>query len=247
MRSLLWRARQRVYDRPIRRRMAEREAKRWRELYVPFVSASDRVFDIGANEGQRTAIFRDLGARVVACEPDPTPRNVLERRFGADPAVTIISSAVGDQVGEVPLLLSTGPQTSSTSPEWVQGVRHRLPGHEWNDTLHVPMTTLDELIATYDRPRFVKIDVEGAEPRVIAGLTQPIEFLSFEFTPELISNARDSLAALTALGNYEFNITVADSSQLLLREWVADDRDITRLLWFMSQCSCSGDVFCRRL
>ena len=43
----------------------------------------------------------------------------------------------------------------------------------WDSSI-VPATTLDELIAAYGIPAFVKIDVEGMEHEVLAGLSQPV-------------------------------------------------------------------------
>src|SRR5213595_567146 len=40
-------------------------------LYTRFVKPGDLVFDVGAHVGDRIAAFRRLGARVVACEPNP--------------------------------------------------------------------------------------------------------------------------------------------------------------------------------
>ena len=46
----------------------------------------------------------------------------------------------------------------------------------------MPVTTLDRLIAQHGVPSFIKIDVEGFEDQVLAGLTHPVPALSFEFT-----------------------------------------------------------------
>jgi 16S rRNA A1518/A1519 N6-dimethyltransferase RsmA/KsgA/DIM1 with predicted DNA glycosylase/AP lyase activity len=42
-----------------------------REFYRPFIPKGSLVFDIGANVGEYTQAFLDLGARVVAVEPNP--------------------------------------------------------------------------------------------------------------------------------------------------------------------------------
>jgi len=45
----------------------------------------------------------------------------------------------------------------------------------------VPIKTLDQLIATYGRPKYIKIDVEGYELPVIGGMHAKIDLISFEY------------------------------------------------------------------
>src|SRR6185437_934437 len=42
-----------------------------KRLYGGFVRPGDLVFDIGAHVGDRVRVFRHLGARVIAVEPQP--------------------------------------------------------------------------------------------------------------------------------------------------------------------------------
>src|ERR1700679_1326514 len=79
----------------------------WRRLELEFYRSlfSKRpramlVFDIGAHRGQRTRLFLQLGARVVALEPDRWNQRVLARRFSRqwfrEPRVTIVGKAGTD-------------------------------------------------------------------------------------------------------------------------------------------------------
>src|SRR5262245_44693094 len=70
-------------------------------LYGQFVRPGDLVFDVGAHVGDRIGVFRRLGARVVAVEPQPALVKTLRLIYGRDRAVTIEPVAVGLSPGTV--------------------------------------------------------------------------------------------------------------------------------------------------
>lgn len=62
-------------------------ARRLARLYRPFLPPGALGFDIGAHVGNRVRCWRTLGARVVAVEPQPDLRRILERLYGRDERV----------------------------------------------------------------------------------------------------------------------------------------------------------------
>jgi hypothetical protein len=85
---------------------------------------------------------------------------------------------------------------------------------DWSGRLEVPVTTLDALIEAHGEPAFAKIDVEGMEHEVLAGLSRPLRALSFEFVPSSMSSALASLERLEALGRYRFEVSLGEEMRL---------------------------------
>ena len=220
---------------------------RMRRLYEDLVPAGGLCFDIGAHVGSRLRCFRSMGARVVALEPQADFARILRDLYGRDRQVVILEAAVGAESGEAVLLASARtPTVSSLSPDWVarvgrtEGFRHV----GWEAGPHVPMTTLDALVRTHGRPDFVKIDVEGLEPAVLRGLSQPLPALSFEYLPAARDQAVACIDRLADLGDYRYNWSRGETSRFGSAEWVTPQavRDwIARL----PPDAGSGDLYAR--
>lgn len=226
------------YGIPFRRRRLAR-------FYAQFIQADDLCFDIGAHLGNRIRAWNDLGARVVALEPQPQCMSLLRRWYGHQPHVTLIEQAVGDAMGTQSLLISQRTPTVSTlSRDWIAAVQQAKSfAHvEWNESVPVTVTTLDALIAQYGTPAFCKIDVEGYELEVLQGLSQPIRPLSFEYIPATQESSQACLERLNDLADYKFNWSLAESHQLQSSGWLTFD-EMANVLKQMPLNGRSGDVY----
>ena len=114
----------------------------------------------------------------------------------------------------------------------------------WNRGIEVDTTTLDTLIARFGAPAFIKIDVEGAEPQVLAGLSQPVRALSFEYLPHALGYARTCVTRLRALGPYCFNWSPGESYLLASVRWMTGDELVDALETAPAQRR-SGDIYAR--
>jgi FkbM family methyltransferase len=129
--------------------------------------------DVGAHIGVYTVAaalaLRGRG-RALAFEPNPVARRQLEEnvRINRCDNVIVSGSAVADSVGKNVLHVPETPDSSFSSLEsgrFAEG-----------EPIHVETTTLDrEIEAAGLRPAVVKIDVEGAELRVLAGMERTLE------------------------------------------------------------------------
>ena len=217
-------------------------------LYGQFVKPNDLVFDVGAHVGDRIAAFRRLGARVVACEPNPPLVKTLRLMYGRDRHVTIEPVAVGAAPGEIEMKINVdNPTVSTASPTFVQA-SHGAPGWEgqnWDKTIRVDVSTLDTLIARHGSPAFIKIDVEGYEAEALAGLTQPVPALSFEFTTIQRDVAHNCLSRCEALGYRRYNAALGESQTLAHADWRSAPA-IGAWLDALPMEANSGDVYASR-
>jgi FkbM family methyltransferase len=163
--------------------------------------AAPVVLDCGANVGFFTRFALQSGAaHVVAFEPSPNNQTCLRRNLEKEIAagkVTVIGKGVWD--AEATLSFSTG---NTNNP----GGHHvALDG---TGDIVVPVTAIDLACEQLNLPRvdYIKLDVEGAEVRAIAGAkrvirsSRPWLCVATEHTDDLFAN---SLAVLEAVAGIE--------------------------------------------
>lgn len=214
-------------------------------LYAQFVRRGDLAFDIGSHVGDRISSFRRLGARVVALEPQPLPARVLRLIHGRDAEVTLLASACGDHEGDVTFRINTAnPTVSTASSDFVKAADGAggWEGQVWDEERVVPLTTLDALIRRFGRPAFAKIDVEGFEASVLAGLSRPLPALSFEFTTIQRDVAFACIARLEALAPHRYNVALGESQAMRSEDFI-DGGEMARVIADLPHDANSGDVY----
>ena len=198
------------------------------------VGAGMAAIDVGANFGYYTVLLGALvgaGGRVLAIEPAPETAAMLRRSValnGFDGFTTVIEAAAG--TGEAPDALLFVPEREPKNAQIVaspDGLDH-IPG-----TLHrVAQSPVDALAADQRRIDFVKIDAEGAEEAVIAGMLATLRrdkpLLVLEFNAARARDPGELLATLGAIyGKPRYldlhGNVLATTPERLLRERFATD------------------------
>lgn len=156
------------------------------------LKSSDCAFDVGAHRGQLSAIFRMRCAKVHAFEPEPGPFADMAENLRLDSNVHLHNIAISDYSGEMNFFLDSRGEYGGGS-----SLFSNLNSSA--QTINVNVLTLEDVInQTGDRPDFIKIDVEGAEPEVILGgidyIKQRKPIIVFEMYQPLVEARRKDFA-----------------------------------------------------
>jgi FkbM family methyltransferase len=153
----------------------------------------DCFLDVGANIGWHSIFAaRWVGAtgRVRAFEPEASNFKLLTANLAGHANTELVSVALGDQPGSVGLegsLKNMGNYRVLFDTDVSNGA--------------VAMTTLDDYLSKNpdagERVRYVKIDAQGCEPRILRGASTLIRrerpFVQAEFSPDHIRLCGDSI------------------------------------------------------
>jgi len=213
------------------------------EFYQIFIKPGATVFDIGCNLGNRAKVFIALGATVVGVEPQPACADFLAQVFHQKKSFHLVRQAMGASPGTAEMFISNANTISSLSKDWIESVEKtgRFTGCNWDRRETVAVDTLDNLIDKFGKPDFIKIDVEGFEDQVIAGLSTAVNALSLEFTPEYIAGTFRCIEHLENLGGYRYQLALGEDMNFRLPEWL-DAAGIKRILQNVSETEF-GDIY----
>ncbi|MEL7259420.1 MAG: FkbM family methyltransferase, partial [Pseudomonadota bacterium] len=217
----------------------------WRRFYCDILKPGDIAFDVGAHVGTRARAIRAAGVKVIAVEPQDLFARYLRRTLPRD--IVLIEAAVGRSESLVEMVVSSRHPTVSSLQQSFVTEAASVPGFghvRWDRRQSVKMVTLDNLIARYGVPGYVKIDVEGYELEVLSGLSRPVNMLSVEYLPGFAELSQAVIACLEELGAYRFNPVVGEGARFLWEDW-RDGAAVRAWLDSLPNDAPSGDLFAR--
>ena len=127
-----------------------------------FLRPGDVFFDVGAHVGALSLLAVSLGARVVAFEPDPVNAALLRANV---PVAVVHEVAVGDSDAHCVYLERWHDHSGDHRV-------HRIGEAQHQDGVEMVARQMVRLQAFVERerPRLVKVDAQGWEPRVVDGM-----------------------------------------------------------------------------
>ncbi len=154
----------------------------------------DLIYDLGTNQGEDTAFYLAKGFRVVGVEANPVLHAALAARLAepiASGRLVLLNLGIWSAPGSLTFYANEdNDHWSSFDPAYGtrQGTRYQ--------TLQVPCITVLDLLRRHGMPRYLKIDIEGADRLVLAQLRQLARQPRYISVEEYGVEALHDLAAL---------------------------------------------------
>ncbi len=215
------------------------------EVFKSLLAPGMTVVDVGAHIGYFTRLFSELSGgkgKVLALEADPFIFELLKKNVSRRSNVTARQMAVSDQSGTIDFFHSDEKSGCGSTVE-------KLPATFKKTKLTVPARTLDALVleAGLSRVDFIKMDIEGGEPKALSGMRKTLEqnpaiILVTEFAPEwLRAGGMEPLRFLEVLRSFGFNIyAIIDGSLLPFNPKTEEEMRAVMPSYFMNIC-CKRD------
>lgn len=154
------------------------------------LSGPHAVFlDIGANVGQHSLFMSAHAAQVHAFEPWPVARDALSRNIAINHMGNISVHGVGLSDHDHTAIYYAPTLSNRGTGSFVEG--HNLSNREAGT---LPLVAGDPYLAAHgiDRVDVIKLDAEGFEPQVLAGLSQTLKrcrpIVAMELNPSSASD-----------------------------------------------------------
>ena len=142
------------------------------------VTPGDVVIDLGANVGEVSEYFLGRGAKVYAYEPNSHAFEILKKRTGHRPGITLIPAAVSNFTGQSKLYLHQSHAEGEVN--FSQGSTLRAEkSNVGEDYLSVDVIHINDLLKAHDHIRILKIDIEGGEYEIMDEILKNISKIDY--------------------------------------------------------------------
>jgi FkbM family methyltransferase len=165
------------------------------------------IFDVGCHRGEDSRFYLQKGFRVVAVEANPALCDELRDTFFREATIgqfVLVEKAIAEVSGEIEFFVNSAHSIWGT-------IRPEIAERDSTNfsRIVVPSVTFGSLLQSYGVPRYLKIDIEGADMLCLESLlSEPDrpDFVSFETDRKTIAALRCELSLLTRLGYRRFQL-----------------------------------------
>jgi FkbM family methyltransferase len=159
-------------DESHQKRVAEGSIDHELLAFNDLISEDDIVFDLGSNIGVFSifAAANNPRCNIYSFEPEPKTFEHLKQNIDLNSysdRITPIQKVVGDTLGVEKLYISYSDNQATHSLAQTT--------HHSGNTVEVDITTVDVMVDNHQFPDVIKIDVEGAEERVLNGMRNSLK------------------------------------------------------------------------
>jgi len=182
------------------------------------IRSNDVFWDVGSNDGhyiEEIKPYISNCGKILGFEPSPTSLKILTSRFKYHENIVIVNMALSDSIGELRFYYD---------PNAISSVEDSLQFHPEKESCTVMQVTAESFVAenVTNFPNCIKIDVEGFEDKVIAGLGSLLDdsrlrclFIEMHFSKMDALNKRDSVKFIyKTLQKKGFDLKWTDPSHL---------------------------------
>lgn len=176
--------------------------------WISKMSPGEILYDIGANVGMYTIwASQTSGVKVYAFEPESQNYALLNKNILANKSnAEAYCIAISDEMRFDKLYLST-MMAGGSCHNFAENIDYKYKPRQGNFAQGCFAMTLSDLVesAHFPMPNYIKIDVDGIEPKVISGAHEVLS------SPELVSvlielnsNLQDHMDVVKTMKDYGF-------------------------------------------
>lgn len=187
----------------------------YKKLMRSHPAKNNLIFDVGANIGSKSRVFSKLAKKVIAFEPSEKLFFSLRKKF-ENTNVIIYNYALGERISTADFyIVESNEAYNSLNKKHIEETATTRGIASLQTVKHekVKVEMLENFIAKYGIPKYIKIDVEGYELEVLKGLKTPAPLISLEANlPEFIGESIECLNYLDAISakRYVYNFSVSN-------------------------------------
>lgn len=176
------------------------------QKFIFDLDQGDYVIDCGANVGDITNFFQQIGAKVFAFEPNKHAFKILDKRYYNNKNVVCINKGVGskDDAGIKKLFLHESAEENQVMYSTGCSIVKDKENVNSENYEEIEIVNLGLFIKALDKPvKVLKIDIEGAEVNLLndlldTGLIRDIPYVFVETHEKKIPSLLESTEKLKA-------------------------------------------------